>query len=106
MFVYGYSKRHLRKRLSIPPSSLQFPFSYLSLYYEHFFIFRDLSIREREGDLRILKKTDTTKNFIVLFSPEKLVLLSLLKEVKLSPDRRTIKLVIFDYFFPLLRHSS
>ena len=49
---YGYSKQHLRKRLSIPPSSLQFPFCYLSLYYEHFFIFRDLSIRELEHDYK------------------------------------------------------
>ena len=39
-------------------------------------------------------------------SPEKLVLLSLLKEVKLSPDSNTIKLVIFDDLFPLLRRSS
>ena len=37
-------------------------------------------------------------------SPEKLVLL--LKEVKLSPDSNTIKLVIFDDLFPLLRRSS
>ena len=42
--------------------------------------------------------------FIVLFfSPEKLVLLSLLKEVKPSPDSKMIKLLTSDNLFPPLR---
>ena len=38
------------------------------------------------------------------FSAEKLVLLSLLQEVKPSPYRKMIKLLTFDNLFPPLRH--
>ena len=40
----------------------------------------------------------------IFFSPEKLSLLSLLKEVKLSPDGNMIKLQTFDSLFPRVRH--
>ena len=40
-----------------------------------------------------------------LFSPEKLALLALLKEVQPSPGRKMIKLRTFDNLFPPLRHS-
>ena len=36
------------------------------------------------------------------FSPEKVALLLLLKEVKTSSDRKMLKLVIFDNLFPPL----
>ena len=42
--------------------------------------------------------------YIFFFSPEKLALLSLLKEVKPSPDRNMIKLETFDNLFPRVRH--
>ena len=42
---------------------------------------------------RIVKKMDTPEIFIVLFSPEKLALLSLLKEVEPSPDCKMLKLL-------------
>ena len=45
---------------------------------------------------RIVKKMDTPEIFIVLFSPEKLALLSLLKEVEPSPDCKMLKLLKFD----------
>ena len=54
---------------------------------------------------RIVKKMDTPEIFIVLFSPEKLALLSLLKEVEPSPDCKMLKLLTFDNLFPPLRHS-
>ena len=55
---------------------------------------------------RILKKqTCTPESFIVLFSLEKIALLSILKEVKPSLDRKMIKLLTFDNSFPPLRHS-
>ena len=37
------------------------------------------------------RKVDTPEYFSILFSPEKLALLSLLEEVKLSPDRKNDK---------------
>ena len=37
--------------------------------------------------------------------PEKPALLSLLKEVKPSPDRKMLKLLTFDNLFPPPRHS-
>ena len=43
--------------------------------------------------------------FNVLFSPERLSQLFLLKEVKPSPDHKIIKLLTFDNLFLLLRHS-
>ena len=39
------------------------------------------------------------------FSPETLALFSLLKEGNPSPNRKMIKLLTFDNFFPPLRHS-
>ena len=51
------------------------------------------------------KKIDTPEFFIVLFSAEKLALLSLLKEVEPSPDCKMLKLLTFDNLFPPLRHS-
>ena len=42
---------------------------------------------------RIVKKMDTPEIFIVLFSPEKLALLSLFKEVEPSPDCKMLKLL-------------
>ena len=40
----------------------------------------------------------------IFFSPEKLALLSLLEEVKPSPDRNMIKLQTFGNLFPRVRH--
>ena len=49
---------------------------------------------------------DTPESFSVLFfSPEKLALLALLKEIQPSPDRKTIKVLTFDILFPPLWHS-
>ena len=45
------------------------------------------------------------KASLYFFLPEKLALLSLLKEVKPSPDPKMIKLLTFDNLFLLLRHS-
>ena len=42
---------------------------------------------------------------IVLFSLEKIVLLSILKQMKPSLDRKMMKPLIFDNSFPPLRHS-
>ena len=52
----------------------------------------------------VKKKIDTPEFFIVLFSAEKLALLSLLKEVEPSPDCKMLKLLTFDKLFPPLRH--
>ena len=52
------------------------------------------------------QKIDTPPDFfIVLFSPRKLALLSLLMEVKPSANHKMIKLLTFDNLFPLLQHS-
>ena len=40
-----------------------------------------------------------------LYSPEKLALLALLKEVQPSPHRKMIKLLTFDDLFQPLQHS-
>ena len=45
------------------------------------------------------------KASLYFFPPEKLALLSLLKEVKPSPDPKMIKFLTFDNLFLLLRHS-
>ena len=56
---------------------------------------------------RILKKIDTPEGFIAIFfkSLEKIVLLSILKEVKPTLDRKIIKLLTFDNSLPPLRDS-
>ena len=51
------------------------------------------------------QKIVTLEFFILLFSPEKLALLSWLKEVTRSPDRKMLKLLTFDNLFPPLRYS-
>ena len=48
----------------------------------------------------VVKKTDTLECFIVLFSPEKLTLLALFEDVKLSPDQKMIKLSTSYNLFP------
>ena len=48
----------------------------------------------------ILKKIDTTGNFVVLFPPERLTRSFLLKEVKPSPERNMTKPLTFDNLFP------
>ena len=45
------------------------------------------------------------KASLYFYLPEKLALLSILKEVKPSPDSRRIKLLTFDNLFPPPRHS-
>ena len=58
--------------------------------------------------LAYTQKVDTLESFISLvffFLPEKLPRFFLLKEVKTSPDRKTIKLLTFYNFFSSLRHS-
>ena len=51
------------------------------------------------------QKIDSPEYFIFLFPSEKLKMISLLKEVKPSPDGKMVKLLTFDNFFPPLRHS-
>ena len=53
----------------------------------------------------ILKKWTPRKALLYFFSLEKLALLSILKEVKPSPDRQMVKLLTFDNSFLPLRHS-
>ena len=53
----------------------------------------------------ILKKWTPWKASLYFSSLEKLALLSILKEVKPSPDRKIIKLLTFDNSFLPLRHS-
>ena len=45
------------------------------------------------------------KASLYFYLPEKPALLSLLKEVKPSPDRKMLKLLTFDNLFSPLRHS-
>ena len=42
------------------------------------------------------QKMDTMESFVILFSLEKLALLSILKDVKPSLDRQMVKLLTFD----------
>ena len=51
---------------------------------------------------RSVKKWTPQNTSLHFFSPEKLVLLSLLEEVKPFPDRKMIKLLTFDNLFPSL----
>ena len=46
------------------------------------------------------QKTKTPKSFILHSSPEKIIRLLLLKEVKPPDDREMIKLLTFDNSFP------
>ena len=46
------------------------------------------------------QKTKTPKSFILHFSPEKIIWLLSLKEVKPPDDREMIKLLTFDNSFP------
>ena len=48
------------------------------------------------------KKTPWKTSFYSFFSPEKLVRLFILKEVKPSPDNKLIRLLTFDNLFPPL----
>ena len=48
---------------------------------------------------RIVKKKTPGNSSLYFFSPDKLALLSLLKEVKASPDCKIIKLLTFDNLF-------
>ena len=48
---------------------------------------------------------DSLESFSLHFSLEKLALLSLVKEVTPSPDRKMIKLLTFDILFSPTRHS-
>ena len=50
-------------------------------------------------------RINSRKLYCTFFSPETLALFSLLKEGNPSPDRRMIKLLTFDNFFPPLRNS-
>ena len=54
---------------------------------------------------RIVKKQTPRNSSLYFFSPEKIALLSLLKEVDPSPDCKMLKLLTFDNLFPPLRHS-
>ena len=49
------------------------------------------------------KLIETPEFFIELFLPEKLALLSILKEVEPSPNCKMLKLLTFDNLFPPLR---
>ena len=50
-------------------------------------------------------KMNIVESFIVLLSPQKVLHLFLLNEVKLSPYRKTVKFLTFDNLFSQLRHS-
>ena len=54
---------------------------------------------------RILKIQIPRKASFYHFSPEKLALLPLVKEVAPSPDRKMINLLTFDILFSHFRHS-
>ena len=71
---------------------------------------RDLSFEDEDDYedeiwLEVFSRILRQKASFDHFSPEKLALLSLVKEVTPSPDRRMIKLLTFDNLFPPLRHS-
>ena len=69
---------------------------------------RDLYIPRRGQDLDIRflfvfsQKVDSRKASLYLFSPKKLARLFLMKDVKISPDRKVIKFLPFDNLFPPL----
>ena len=73
------------------------------------FRFEDENDYEYEVELqffsRILKKQTPRKASLYFFSLEKIALLSILKQMKLSLDRKMIKPLIFDNSFPPLRRS-
>ena len=80
----------------------------MQLYVETF-RFEDENDENDYKDLIFLNSNKTPGRqleiFNVLFSPERLSQLFLLKEVKPSPDYKIIKLLTFDNLFLLLRHS-
>ena len=53
----------------------------------------------------VLKKITPIKLDFTFFSPNKLVRLFILREVKPSPDSKMIKLLTFDTLLPPLRYS-
>ena len=55
--------------------------------------------------VRILKKGHPESFILLFFPPKKLVRLSILNQVKSSPDGKMIKLLTFNNLFPPLRHS-
>ena len=55
---------------------------------------------------RIINKQTPRNSSLYFFSPEKLALLSLLKEVEPSPDCKMLKRLTFDNLFPPLRPSG
>ena len=55
--------------------------------------------------VRILKKGHPESFILLFFPPKKLVQLSILNQVKSSPDGKMIKLLTFNNLFPPLRHS-
>ena len=80
----------------------------MQLYVETF-RFEDENDENDYKDLIFLNSNETPGRqleiFNVLFSPERLSQLFLLKEVKPSPVHKIIKLLTFDNLFLLLRHS-
>ena len=54
---------------------------------------------------RIVKKYTPPNSSLFLFSPDRLELLSLLKEVKITLDCKILKLLTFDNLFSPLGHS-
>ena len=54
---------------------------------------------------RILKIQTPFESFILPFFTRKVSTVPLMKEVTPSPDRKMIKRLTFDNFFPSLRHS-
>ena len=55
--------------------------------------------------LRIVKNRHPGTLYCTFFSPEKLAMLSVLKEAKTFPDCKMLKLLTFDNLFPPPRHS-
>ena len=55
--------------------------------------------------VRILKKGHPESFILLFFPPKKLVRLSILNQVKSSPDCKMIKFLTFNNLFPPLRHS-
>ena len=96
-----------------PVETLEIPGTPTSLWqmqlYAETFRFENENDRNNHKDWNFMNSNKTPRRqleiFNVLFSPERLSQLFLLKEVKPSPNHKIIRLLTFDNLFLLLRHS-
>ena len=65
---------------------------------------RPMLCRPKSEFFAYSQNIDTLESFTVIFSPKKLALLSLLKKIKPSPNRKMIKLLTYDNLFPQVGH--